>query len=164
MSNTKEKKPATEKAKSTRKPKAATKKPAVKKAAGKTKPRRTGQQIAADLKKPPVIMSKAEYEADAAGAESNTPTTPPLPKQKKLSLVNAAVAVLNSVVQKDGTPTPLSSKEMVGCAMSAGLWIPGKGKTPVNTLAAAISTEIKKKGSASRFARADQPGRFILKD
>jgi len=41
------------------------------------------------------------------------------------------------------------------------LWTPRDGKTPANTLYAAISREIKLKGDASRFAKAER-GKFAL--
>ena len=73
-----------------------------------------------------------------------------------MSLKDAAVEVLRQANQ------PLSAKELVAAAIEKGLWTPGEGKTPEATLAAAIYTEINKKGSAARFQKAEA-GKFALR-
>ena len=45
-------------------------------------------------------------------------------------------------------------KAMIEAAKSDGLWTPGSGKTPEQTLYSAIIREIKDKGDASRFRKA----------
>jgi hypothetical protein len=75
----------------------------------------------------------------------------------KMSLKDAAVEVLRQAKQ------PLSAKELVAAAIEKGLWTPGEGKTPEATLAAAIYTEINKKGSAARFQKAEA-GKFALRE
>jgi len=78
------------------------------------------------------------------------------PNAKPLSLVKAAVCVLQSCQR------PMGCKEIVAKAVGAKIWAPRNGGlTPANTLYAAISREIKLKGPASRFAKAE-PGKFAL--
>lgn len=73
----------------------------------------------------------------------------------KLSLVKAAIAVLGE------TEEAMGAKELVEAAKAKGLWTPGDGKTPEQTLYSAISREIKTKGGRSRFAAAGK-GKFKL--
>ena len=66
----------------------------------------------------------------------------------KLSLIKAAVAILTE------TEEAMNTKSIVEAAKSKGLWSPGEGKTPEQTLYSAIVREIKVKGAAARFAAA----------
>ena len=76
---------------------------------------------------------------------------------KRLSLLDAAVKVLT---EANG---PLTCKQMVDAMTADGLWTPSQGgKTPANTLHAAIGTEIKKKGDQSRFEKVGR-GQFGLR-
>ncbi len=53
-------------------------------------------------------------------------------------------------------------KDIVDLAVQRGLWSPRNGgKTPTNSLHAAIQREIKTKGAASRFVKAER-GKFAL--
>ena len=63
----------------------------------------------------------------------------------KLSLVKAAIAVLGE------TDEALNTKQMIEQAKAKGLWPPGEGKTPEQTLYSAIAREIKAKGESARF-------------
>ena len=74
----------------------------------------------------------------------------------KLSALDAAAAVLAAVDE------PMGSKELVEQMLADGLWQTG-GKTPANTLYAAMLREISKKGDASRFRKVGR-GRFALAD
>ena len=56
---------------------------------------------------------------------------------------------------------PMRCKDIVDLAVARGLWTPGNGRTPANTLYASILREIKTKGDASRFVKADR-GKFAL--
>ena len=76
---------------------------------------------------------------------------------KPMSLLDAAAHLLSL-----GTGDPMRCKDIVDLAVARGLWTPRDGKTPANTLYAAISREIKTKGDASRFAKAER-GKFALK-
>ncbi len=70
---------------------------------------------------------------------------------KKFSLIKAAIMVM----EKSGEPMKLG--EVLDGITSQGLWSPPKaGKTPAASLNAQICTEIKKKGSDSRFVRVDR--------
>ena len=72
----------------------------------------------------------------------------------KLSLLNAAAAVL------ENSDEPLSVRRMIDSAKEKGLWEPGQGKTPEQTLYSAIVREIKVKGENSRFKKTDARGLF----
>ena len=80
------------------------------------------------------VQPKAAAPAKAADA----------PKPK-LSLLKAAVVVLEE------TDEALNTKQMIEQAKAKGLWTPGEGKTPEQTLYSAIAREIKSKGENSRF-------------
>ncbi len=77
-------------------------------------------------------------------------------KAKPMSLLDAAAHLLSL-----GTGDPMRCKDIVDLAAQRGLWTPRAGKTPENTLYAAISREIKVKGKASRFIKAER-GKFAL--
>lgn len=85
-------------------------------------------------------------------------TTPPRAAtgEKKLSLVNAAAAVLESADEA------LTVRAMIDKAKERGLWSPGTGKTPEQTLYSAILREIKVKGDASRFVKSAR-GHFAFR-
>ena len=95
----------------------------------------------------------AAHEADApapAKAEAKAKPAAPSPKaipQKGLGLLSAAAAVL------ERSDAPMSVKAMIEAAKSEGLWTPGGGKTPEQTLYSAIIREIRDKGNASRFRK-----------
>ncbi len=76
-------------------------------------------------------------------------------QRKPLSLLNAAAIVLEACER------PLSCREIIEKALDAEVWQPGAGKTPANTLYSSILREIKIKGSASRFVKAER-GKFAL--
>ncbi len=75
---------------------------------------------------------------------------------KPMSLLSAAAHLLSL-----GTCDPMRCQTIVDLAIQRGLWTPRAGKTPANTLYAAILREIKTKGDASRFVKADR-GKFAL--
>ena len=75
---------------------------------------------------------------------------------KPMSLLEAAAHLLSL-----GTGDPMRCKDIVDLAVQRGLWTPKTGKTPANTLSAALRREIKLKGDASRF-RLAEPGKFEL--
>ena len=90
-----------------------------------------------------------------------TESTKPAAKQsaakeeKKLSALNAAALVLRD------SNEPMNAKQMVEAMTAKGYWSSPGGKTPHATLYSAILREIDKKGSASRFTKADR-GKFTL--
>ena len=76
---------------------------------------------------------------------------------KPMSLLDAAAHLLGL-----GTGDPMRCKDIVDLAIHRGLWAPRNGrKTPANSLHAAIQREIKTKGTASRFVKAER-GKFAL--
>ena len=74
--------------------------------------------------------------------------------EKKMSMLDAAVETLK------GTSCPMSAKEMIADMEEKGLWKSQTGKTPSNTLSAAIGREISTKEN-SRFKKAEK-GKFAL--
>ena len=99
----------------------------------------------------PAATPKASKPAKAS-AKATPKSVAAIPK-KGLSLLNAAATVL----ERSGEAMPV--RAMIEEAKSSGLWTPGGGKTPEQTLYSAIIREIKDKGGASRF-RKDGRGRF----
>ena len=78
---------------------------------------------------------------------------------KRLSALDAAVKVLE---ERDPADGPLSCKQMIERMAAKGYWTPVRGgKTPANTLYAAILREINTKGKDSRFVKVER-GRFAL--
>ena len=63
----------------------------------------------------------------------------------KLSLVKAAIAVLTE------SEEAMNTKSIVAAAKERGLWSPGAGKTPEQTLYSAMTREIKERGAGARF-------------
>ena len=82
----------------------------------------------------------------------------PAPQQgKRLSLLDAAAKVLAEAKE------PLNCKMMIQAMTEKGCWRPSQGgRTPMNTLHAAIGAEIKKKGDAARFEKVGR-GQFGLR-
>ena len=78
-----------------------------------------------------------------AAAEPSAKAVP----RKGLGLLSAAAAVL------ERSDAPMSVRAMIAEAKSQGLWTPGAGKTPEQTLYSAIIREIKDKGEAARFRK-----------
>ena len=77
-----------------------------------------------------------------------------LKPSQKMSMLDAAVETLK------GTSCPMSAKEMIIAMGEANLWKSQTGKTPSNTLSAAIGREISTKEN-SRFKKAEK-GKFAL--
>jgi hypothetical protein len=93
-----------------------------------------------------------------ADAEQTLATGEPEPQgAKRLSALDAAAKVLAEAAE------PLNCKQMIEAMMQKDYWQPAhSGKTPANTLHAAIATEIKKKGAAARFEKVGR-GQFGLR-
>ena len=100
-------------------------------------------------------------------AEANPSTEPveitenPIPAEerstaqpeKKKSLLTAAAEILQR------TGAAFSANELIAKVQEAGLWKPQAGKTPANTLYAAILREMNTKENP-RFARGEKKGTF----
>lgn len=56
----------------------------------------------------------------------------------------------------------MTCPELIDVMATEGLWVSPGGKTPANSLYAAISREIKDKGKASAFRKAER-GRFEVR-
>ena len=76
--------------------------------------------------------------------------------KKKLSALDAAAKVLGEATE------PMAAKEMIETMTAKGYWTSPAGKTPAQTLYAAIIREINTKGADARFVKTDR-GRFALK-
>ncbi len=97
--------------------------------------------------------------ADTASESKTPPATgaPAPPAEKRLSLLDAAAKVLAEAKE------PLNCKMMIQAMTEKGYWNPSQGgRTPMNTLHAAIGAEIKKKGDTSRFEKVAR-GQFGLR-
>ncbi len=86
-----------------------------------------------------------------ARSRASAPATPP---PAKLSLLAAAIEVLKA------SDEPLNCRQMVAMAKERGLWSPGAGKTPEQTLYSSIKREIVARGDASRFVMSPVKGHF----
>ena len=114
-------------------------KPTAKKNAAPAKPTPTAKTAA----KP---TAPAKPTGDAKAKPSPTAAKPTQADGKsKMSLMAAAAAVL---AQSDEA---MNAKQIVETAKAKGLWTPGAGKTPEQTLYSAMSREIKNKGENARF-------------
>ena len=74
---------------------------------------------------------------------------------EKLSALQAAVRVLAEAGR------PMTCREMIDTMATKGYWSSPAGKTPANTLYAAILRELQTKADQSRFQKVDR-GRFDL--
>ena len=100
--------------------------------------------------------TRAAAKSAANKAEAKTKTAEPKAEGKsKLSLLSAAAAVLAE------SDEPLNCKRMIELAKERGLWTPGAGKTPEQTLYSAIMREIKDKGDAARFRKSPLRGHYL---
>ena len=82
-------------------------------------------------------------------------TTAKAANGKKLSALDAAAKVLSE------SKEPLNTKQMIEQMATKGYWTSPGGKTPANTLYAAILREINVKGAESRFTKVER-GLFTL--
>jgi hypothetical protein len=93
--------------------------------------------------------------------ERPLPPRPPMPVVKPQetmpNLLDAAVIVL-----KENKKQPMTTKQIVEAVIQQSLWTP-KGATPGLTLHTALSREIESKGVASRFRKASEKGKFVLR-
>ncbi len=111
-----------------------------------------------------LAASNAKPKADKAKpsktpAKADKPATKKAdaPKEKRLSLIDAAVQVLG-----DSGGDAMNCKQMVERITEQGLWSPRSGgKTPHATLYSAILRELQKKGSDARFTKVER-GQFTL--
>jgi hypothetical protein len=81
----------------------------------------------------------------------------PVSATKHVSALDAAAEVLRKA------SAPMSIKEIFQAIVVGGLWDSPKGKTPDQTIQAAIGREIRGKGTNSRFAKVAR-GRFATRE
>ena len=130
---------------SPRKPKPA--KPSKPKASAKPKSRK------AKASAKPAPQTAPVEGVQATTQPATGPDAPPVAgTSKPLSGLDAAAIVLREA------SAPLNAQDLVGLMLERGLW-KTEGKTPAATIYAAMIREIRSKGSASRFLKADR-GRF----
>ncbi|MCD4823052.1 MAG: winged helix-turn-helix domain-containing protein [Phycisphaerae bacterium] len=111
------------------------------------KPRDTGKRVANVAK---------TVEAVQKGNLADGITIPIDKKHKPMSLLAAAVCVMKACDR------PLGCKDIIAKAMETNIWQPRNGgKTPANTLHAAVNREIKLKGKDARFRKTER-GKFEL--
>ena len=92
--------------------------------------------------------------------EKPLPTCPSLPvvnPQQPQTLLDAA-----AIVMQESWRQPMNARQIVDAVIQQSLWVP-KGATPWLTLHAALSREIQSKGTASRFRKAKEKGKFQLR-
>lgn len=82
------------------------------------------------------------------------PSAPEVAPTKKISLMDAAVAVLRD------SGEPMNTSEMVKAAAEKGYWTPTACKTPEQTLYGSIFREIKTKAQP-RIVKSETKGKFI---
>jgi hypothetical protein len=92
-----------------------------------------------------------------ADAKPATKTATPKKEQaaRKPSALDSAARVLGE------TKEPMSAAEMIEAMGAKGYWTSPGGKTPANTLYAAILREIQVKGTEARFVKTER-GKFAL--
>jgi len=118
--------------------------------AGKAKPaakQPVKKKLTAAERRARVNQAKADKLAPAAKKAD-------VPKEKKLSLIDAAVQVLGE------SKEPLNCKQMVEQVAAKKLWS-SDAATPWATLYSAILRELQKKGKDARFQKVER-GRFAL--
>ena len=100
-------------------------------------------------------MAKKQATTKKSAATSSKTTTKKAPAKKKLSMLEAAAKVLSKAGE------PMNSKSMIEAMAKQKLWSSPAGKTPHNTLYAALLREINTKGEEARFVKVDK-GLFTL--
>lgn len=110
-------------------------------------------RVAASNAKPKA--DKATPNKTPAKADKPAAKKADAPKEKRLSLIDAAMQVLGDAKEA------MNTKQIVEQITDRGLWSPGTGKTPHATLYSAILRELQKKGSDARFTKVER-GQFTL--
>ncbi|WP_339613542.1 winged helix-turn-helix domain-containing protein [uncultured Rubinisphaera sp.] len=98
---------------------------------------------------------RANSITESSKTETKKETTTKKKPASKLSLLDAAVQILKNASE------PMTCKAIVEQAGEQKLWSSPNGKTPHNTLYAAILREIKLKGNDSRFTKVER-GHFSI--
>jgi len=110
----------------------------------------------------PPVPERTEGQTTPASADTEVETpippkrrrkAPAVPKEKKLSALDASAKVLAEM------GTAMSCQDLIVAMADKGYWTSPGGKTPAATLYSAILKEITTKESASRFVKTDR-GKF----
>ena len=101
----------------------------------------------------PVASKKPNRDKSAAKVKSTHTSQPAA--DKRLSALDAAAKVLSEAAE------PMNCRQLIATMTEKNYWQPSAGKTPQNTLHAALCKEIKTKGADSRFTKAGR-GQFAL--
>jgi hypothetical protein len=104
-------------------------------------------------KKP--VAAKTQTTAAKKTPAKKAEKASPRKQDGKPSALDAAAKVLGE------TGEPMTSKMLIDAMAAKGYWTSPGGQTPHATLFAAISREIKAKGTESRFVKVDR-GQFAL--
>jgi hypothetical protein len=118
---------------------------------------KSAQRLRGVAKGTPVAAPVATQEPNPtqpATRPESTHTPHPAASQR-LSALDAAAKALAEAAE------PMTCRQLIEAMTEKGYWHPNAGKTPQNTLHAAISKEIKTKGADSRFEKV-APGQFAL--
>lgn len=101
------------------------------------------------------LICDAEEAATPApvAAKTKSPVEQPKPQVEREPGGDSGLDAAVKVLQAAGTP--LRCSDMVKTMIEAGFW-KTSGKTPANTISAAILREIKVKGAESRFKKVDR--------
>ena len=101
------------------------------------------------------VLTNESAPSQPAGQPESPDTTQP-EQSKRVSALDAAAQVLAESTE------PMNCRQLIETMSEKDYWQPkNAGKTPSNTLHAAISKEIRTKGNESRFAKAGR-GQFAL--
>ncbi|MDD5697876.1 MAG: winged helix-turn-helix domain-containing protein [Victivallaceae bacterium] len=123
----------------------------VKTAGGKFMPVNNSERFIRPVEHAPVPAVPAETATPAVSAPVANP-------DKKLTMLDAAAEILK------GVSHPMSAKELIVAMEDSGIWKSPAGKTPWNSLVAAISRDVQKANPRFRktgkglFALAEQGG------
>lgn len=128
-----------------------TNKPVVIKSADRLVPKKTPTSAQGGKSSPK--SSKSTSQAKQANTANRAPKSP---KIKRASALDSAVRVL---AEAKG---PMTCQQLIETMAAKDYWKSASGKTPANTLYAAIAKEINTKGKQSRFQKVER-GQFALK-
>ena len=118
---------------------------------------KSAQRLRGFAKQSPVaapVATEEPHPSQPADEVESTHTAKPV-ADNRLSALDAAAKVLAEAAE------PMNCRQLIEAMTEKDYWQPNAGKTPQNTLHAAICKEIKTKGADSRFAKVGR-GQFAL--
>lgn len=120
----------------------------------KKKAKGTGTKAAGKANKPAKAGKPKSDKAAKASKPAKAAKPAKEPKEKKVGALDAAVQVLK------GRTNPMTCQELIDVMAERKLWSSPGGKTPAQTLSAAINREIANKGAESRFTK-PEAGKYL---